>query len=455
MKAVPGERTLGRSAAWGQCAAMMALAWMLCAAMATAATVELKVATASGVLLAGKKQNTYLKVGLKGIAEEAMKSRPPLNVALVLDKSGSMGGSKMEQAREAARMFVEGLAPDDIVSIVTYDDTVHVLVPATKASDRDLIFSSIATIEASGSTALFAGVSKGAAEVRKFLKEERVNRVVLLSDGLANVGPSSPSELASLGHSFIKEGIAVTTIGLGLGYNEDLMSDLAMASDGNHAFVVNETDLAQIFKNELGAASSILAQDVRVKIRFPENIRPLRVLGGVGEIEGRNAHIKFNQIYGNHERDVVIEVEVPECKVGAKQSVAEAEVSYHDLRTKSDAKLKAVAEVTFSDSSDVVAKSVDKEIMVSAVALVATENSMLATKLRDEGRIEEAKDAIITNSGYLSRNSVLLQSEELDKMARQQLDDSKNLDEANYNSRRKSMKEAQQGVAQKSYKIKQ
>ena len=99
-------------------------------------------------------------------------------------------------------------------------------MPATKVSDKKTIFRAIRQIRADGSTALFGGVSKGAKEIRKFLSHKRVNRMVLLSDGLANVGPQSPSELGDLGSSLIEDGISVTTIGLGLGYNEDLMTKL-------------------------------------------------------------------------------------------------------------------------------------------------------------------------------------------------------------------------------------
>ena len=105
---------------------------------------------------------------------------------------------------------------------VLYSSSATVLVPATKATDREQIIRKIKTIGANGSTALFAGVSKGAAEVRKFLDEESVNRVILLSDGRANVGPKSPGELERLGASLVKEGISVSTLGIGLGLQRGL-----------------------------------------------------------------------------------------------------------------------------------------------------------------------------------------------------------------------------------------
>ena len=149
------------------------------------------------VVLAGQKQKAFLKVALTGFALQADRERAPANIAIVLDKSGSMQGAKIREAKRAAIMAVHRLSAQDIVSIVTYDSSVRVVVPATRASDKHSIISAIQSIQAGGNTALFAGVSRGAGELRKFLSEERVNRVILLSDGLANRGPSSPGELAN------------------------------------------------------------------------------------------------------------------------------------------------------------------------------------------------------------------------------------------------------------------
>src|SRR6185436_579493 len=140
----------------------------------------------------GQKQTSYVRVGLTGIPINDT-GRTPVNVAIVLDKSGSMAGEKLRKAKEAAIVSIDRLGPNDIVSVIAYDQTVEVLVPATKVSDRLALHRAIERLSADGNTALFAGVSKGAAEVRKFLDPHRVNRIILLSDGQANIGPSSPA----------------------------------------------------------------------------------------------------------------------------------------------------------------------------------------------------------------------------------------------------------------------
>jgi Ca-activated chloride channel family protein len=275
---------------WKRAAAGALLAMCAGASLAAEAAsgVRLGVGLVNPVVLAGSRQRSYLRVSLTGYAPELVAKRPPANVAIVLDRSGSMQGEKIAQAREAALVALDMLDERDVLSVVTYDDTVSVLIPATRVQDRRWIANAIRRIEPGGRTALFAGVSRGAAELRKFLHEERVNRVILLSDGLANIGPDSPGALGELGASLRKEGMSVTTIGLGLGYNEDLMVRLAASSDGNHAFVESTEDLVRIFAAEFRDILNVVAREVTVEIRCRGAVLPVRVLGRDADVVGQN-----------------------------------------------------------------------------------------------------------------------------------------------------------------------
>jgi Ca-activated chloride channel family protein len=411
--------------------------------LGAAEPVQLQIALGHPVLRAGDRQTTYVKIGLTGARIHRESDRAPVNLALVIDTSSSMQGDKIVKAREAAIMAIQRLAANDIVSVVEYNSTVRVVVPATKLTDRESVCDAIRRLETRTNTALFAGVSKGAEEVRKFLGRDRVNRVVLISDGLANVGPSSPEELGELGSSLIREGISVTTIGLGDGYNEDLMSRLARRSDGSHYFAEGSTDLARIFQSELGDILTVAAQEVTVTIICADGIRPIRMLGRDAEIVGRKVIATLNQIYSEQEKYLLLEVEVPAMAAGATLPVATVDVAYANLQTKAGGAMQGSVAARFSDSAEAVEKEVNRDVMVAAIEQLANATSKLAVRLRDEGKVEEARKLILSNYGYLKDNAARFQSDKLQQQAEVQAADEKELDETKWRLRRKVIVEQQ------------
>jgi Ca-activated chloride channel family protein len=422
-------------------ASLAAVITISAGSLAQAKQVDLDVSMSNPLLLAGKKHITYLKVGLTGFELEKPENRAPVNVALVIDKSGSMGGDKIKKAREAALIAVDRLGGDDIISIVAYSDSATVLVPATKVSDRATIRKGINRLEANGSTALFAGVSKGAAEVRKFLKKEMVNRVILISDGQANVGPDSPGEPGDLGASLAKEGISVSTIGLGSGYNEDLMSQLASRSDGNHAFAEASKDLAKIFDHEFGDITSVVAQEVAIHVICARGIRPVRVVGREADISGRNVNLSLNQLYSNQEKYMILEVEVPAGKDGRAQDIASVEVAYANMATHTTDKLKNSVAIRYTESVRVVEEKTNKDTAADAVLQTVTEFNGRARALRQQGKVEEAREMFVTNSYLLKAAASRLKSKKLEGYYESTIRSSINLDDASWTKESKRMTE--------------
>ncbi len=419
---------------------------------ASAQQVRLDVRLAKPVLMAAKKNTTYLKVGLTGFDRAKNGDRTKVNVAIVLDKSGSMSGEKMRKAKEATLMAIDRLGPEDIVSVVAYDSTVRVLVPATKVSDRSLISAGVRRIVPGGNTALFAGVSKGADELRKFLDRNRVNRVILLSDGLANVGPSSPSDLELLGMSLIRDGVSVTTIGLGLDYNEDLMSRLSRASDGNHVFVERPDDLARFFALEFGDVTAVVAQDVTVRIKCAPGVRPVRVLGRDADIAGQEVTARLNQLISRREKFLMLEVEVPAGEPGDARDVVEVEVSYGNMVTKATDSLSATVRASYTGSKAEVERRTDREVVVNAVELVANQRNRMAVVARDQGRTREARELLLENARWLDFNATTLKSKRLETLKTSNEDDADNLAPNHWKGQRKKMRRKQfQLDAQQSY----
>lgn len=422
--------------------ALVAALFTLTAITGYSEQVKLNVAMANPFLQAGTKQTTHLKVGLTGFELQANEDRAPVNVAIVLDKSGSMSGEKIAQAREAAIIAVQKLQAQDIVAIITYDDSVEVLVPATKLTDKETVIAAIRKIKSGGQTALFAGVSKGAAEIRKFIDKEHVNRVILLSDGLANVGPSSPGELGQLGASLAKERISITTIGLGQGYNEDLMAKLAQQSDGNHAYAATADVLPDIFDKEFGDVLSVVAQEVLVRVKCRPGIRPIKVLGREAEISGQVVTVQMNQLLSENEKYVLIEVEVPAGAANTTLPVATVELSYANMSTKTTDQLTSTVAVRFTEDKETVAKAAIKDVQVAVITQTVLDANDVAIALRDQGKIAEAQAVIVANGAMIFSCNATLQSEQLEVLHRYNRADEKYIEsDATWNSQRKFMKD--------------
>lgn len=366
---------------------------------------RLEISTVKPILPADQKVTTCVKVGVTGFEMATDAKRPELNIAIVLDRSGSMSGEKIEQAKEAAACAVNQMRENDIVSVVAYSTDVEVLVPATKLGDKKDILAKIEGIEAGGTTALYAGTEKGAEEVKKFFDKNRVNRVILLSDGLANVGPSSPEELGKLGQKIGGDGITVTTLGLGEGFNEDLMIKLAAAGDGNHVFITKAKNMIEVFDEEFKTATAVVAGEVACRVTCADGIRPVRVLNRNAEISGQEIQFGWNQIYSGHQRYVMIEVEVPAGEKGQKRKLAAASLTYANMKTNATDRLSATVEVSFSDSEKEVAAAIDKKAMEDYVLQTAALTSERAVELRDKGDIAGARSVLKENAAFLRENA--------------------------------------------------
>ncbi|MCL1856416.1 MAG: VWA domain-containing protein [Kiritimatiellaeota bacterium] len=389
-------------------------------AMAKETPLACRVEPERSVLAAGVQENITVKVTLTGAESPSTQERAPVNLALVIDRSGSMGGERIKQARAAAIFAIERLSPEDIVSVVTFDDRIETIVPAQHVTDKRGIIAKIQEITPRGSTAIFGGVSQGAAEIRKNLDRDYINRIILLSDGQANVGPASPADLGRLGTALMKENISVTTVGVGLGYNEDLMTRLAGTSDGNSYFAENDDDLPRIFQGELGSVLSVVAKAINLKVTFPEGAIPVELIGRDGFIDGNTVTLAFNQIYGSQDKYVLIRTICAPGKDGSTRLIANAEASYQDAMLNRPLRTTAAASVRFSEDKNVVAKSVNKEVIRDRELNITALESARAIKLADEGKRDEAAMVMKSRSEKLSAVSVEYDMEVLAEEARRQ-----------------------------------
>lgn len=247
----------------------------------------------------------------------ASPSRRPLNIALVLDRSGSMKDkSKLRYLKEAAKLLVSNLAPQDVFSLVTYAGEAELVRAAGTVSDPGLFHHAIDMIRASGSTNLSGGLISGIHQVEIYHSAEMLSRVILVSDGLANNGITDVSVLARHAARAAERGISVTTIGLGDDFDEDLLMALGNEGRGNYYYVSDPDGIPGILSEEMQGLSRVLAQNVTVELDLAPGVKFLNSLGIPYRQSGGKTIFQVGQISAGQRSRIALQIEAPPGQPG-------------------------------------------------------------------------------------------------------------------------------------------
>ncbi len=257
--------------------------------------------------------------------------RSPLNLALVIDRSGSMAdGGKMEYVKEAVRLVARNLGPQDGLSIVVYSDEVDILLAGGTARDRLLIDHHLDMLEPMGTTNLSGGLFEGMNLLRASFLDQGINRLVLLSDGLANRGVTDARELAQYAARTGGENISISTVGVGRDFDENLLMSLASASRGNYYYVGDAERLPEVFREEMQGLASIVAQNVTLTLRLERGVEVADVFGLPFERVGDAAHIRLGDMTSGDRRLVGLSLRLPGGPEGL-QEIGRVEADYDQV----------------------------------------------------------------------------------------------------------------------------
>ena len=192
--------------------------------------------------------------------------RRPLNLSLVIDRSGSMAGEPLKQAIKAGEALVERLGTDDVLSVVVYDDKADTVLEPEHVGDKGAIRQRIRAVKAGGCTNLSGGWLKGCEHVLSRRGGAMINRVLLLTDGQANAGVTKPDLLIKTAREKAEQGVVTTTLGFGSNFDEDLLIGMARAAGGHFYFIQTPDDAASVFEIEAESLAEVAAQNLTVTL---------------------------------------------------------------------------------------------------------------------------------------------------------------------------------------------
>jgi Mg-chelatase subunit ChlD len=257
----------------------------------------------------------------------------PLNLVFVIDKSGSMAADdKMSRVKSGLRTMIGQLRPDDVVSIVTFDTSAAVLYPASRLGNGDRLRYAIDCLTPGGSTNLHGGLMLGYAEARKHFRAGATNRVILLTDGIANEGVVDPARIAADSSECNGRGIDLSTIGVGLELNNDLLRTLARSGRGLYHFISDYKDINKVFVNEVQSLVSSVAKNVEVRIEYGSVLQLQKIYGYAPRYSTNSVSVVMDDMNNG-----LTQVIMAKFRAGSFQGAAPVTVrlSYFDVKRNS------------------------------------------------------------------------------------------------------------------------
>ncbi|MEH2026111.1 vWA domain-containing protein [Nostoc sp.] len=268
------------------------------------------------ILAAGSSLKTNILLRFR--AEVAKSPRRNLNLSLVIDRSGSMAGAPLHHALKAAESVVDQLEPYDILSVVVYDDEVDSVVPPQAVTNKAALKNSIRKVRAGGITNLSGGWLKGCEHVKTRLEPQKINRVLLLTDGHANMGIQDPKILTATSGQKAEEGIITTTLGFAQGFNEDLLIGMARAATGNFYFIQSIDEASEVFSIELNSLRAVVGQNLKVTLELADGVSLVDTLSlaKVSQNDVGQAVITLGELYEGEDKLLGLSLVISSAQVG-------------------------------------------------------------------------------------------------------------------------------------------
>ncbi len=359
-----------------------------------------------------------LEIVLQGPGVEAQKERSALNLALVLDRSGSMSGEKMEYVKQAALHVLDLLEAQDRVAVVAYDDEVTLVAPSTPLSNeqRAELKRRVYPLRPGGSTDLSGGWFAGCQEVAAAAQPDSLNRVLLLTDGLANRGITDLEELATHAKELSKRGVSTSTFGVGRGFNEHLLEALSNQGGGTFYYIETPSEIPGLFRREFQELAAVTAREVEVVLTIPPQVNA-QVLGGWRvECNRDQMRIFIGSLYAGRTQELYLKLLTPPA---AEQTTLSIGVKGY-ARGEAGQLYEAQGEVTFryAPQAESEATPPQREVLERYAQVDLAETANEALKLERVGENARASEMLAASVAENRNYAAPAQTEAYEKLSR-------------------------------------
>lgn len=280
---------------------------------------------ANRALRADQRSSTYVRIRLDAKPMREGR-RPPINLGLVVDTSGSMEGDAIKDARAASLMLLDSLTEGDRLAVVSFNSETEVLVPSTRLDAKSIlrVREQIGAMKARGTTDLAGGLRVGIDQVAQNFRANGVNRIVLLGDGV----PNDERAVMPIVQLAAQRAIAVTVLGLGLDYNETLMNTIAQQTGGKYHFIRDSSAVASVFKEQLLRLQQVVAKNAQLRLQPGPGVTIEEVIGLPSSPSGGKTQVALGDLSEGEQRDVLVRVSVAGRHAGSVVEIMDAELSF-------------------------------------------------------------------------------------------------------------------------------
>ncbi len=334
-------------------------------------------------VLSNQSTPVYAEVRIVADTTSEQAVRAPISLAVVLDTSGSMLGEKIEDAKRSVLRLLSDMRDEDEITVIRYSDTSELIQPLARVGGvRRALSSRIGEIEAGGGTNIPGGLSHGLRSLDEAAKG-RVRRIVLVSDGL----DSTRAQAESLARTSFASGITVSSLGIGLDFDESYMGSVAQSGHGNFAFIRDGGSLAGFLERELEQTARTTVENARVRLVLPEGARFISATGADASFENGQVDLQLGSLFSGDERRVIVELSAD--SVGSTSQVRASAAWNRVGQATATVNVPSLTLMASNDATEV-ERGRDGAVLASATSVVASKRQLEAANAYARGDVSTA-----------------------------------------------------------------